>query len=58
MRIEKLECMLNLLFFSGNVGQLFGLDGWSFHHRIAEEYGAVCKVYGLLGVRPLLRLCN
>lgn len=39
-----------LLFDLGNLRQLFSRTGWDFTNQISHKYGAVVKLYGMLGV--------
>ncbi|KAJ7209382.1 cytochrome P450 [Mycena haematopus] len=40
-------------FWTGNFGQIYSVDGWAFHQQLAEKYGGVVRVDGLLGEKQL-----
>lgn len=40
----------------GNLEEFFSRDGCAFQDRIAEAYGPVVKINGLLGVRTCISI--
>ncbi|KAL0958366.1 hypothetical protein HGRIS_000507 [Hohenbuehelia grisea] len=38
---------------TGNLAQIFDVNGWAFHHHIADTYGGVVKIHGICGDKQL-----
>ncbi|TRM60984.1 cytochrome P450 [Schizophyllum amplum] len=38
---------------TGNFQQLYSVDGWGFHNKLATEYGPIVRLTGVLGERQL-----
>ncbi|KAF8206528.1 cytochrome P450 [Mycena galopus ATCC 62051] len=43
----------SLSFWTGNLKDIYSFDGWKFHHELAEKYGGVARIDGLLGEKQL-----
>ncbi|KAJ7364065.1 cytochrome P450 [Mycena albidolilacea] len=39
--------------WTGNLKELFNVNGWDFHHELGEKYGGVVRIDGLLGEKQL-----
>ncbi|KAJ7363957.1 cytochrome P450 [Mycena albidolilacea] len=40
-------------FWTGNLKELYSLNGWDFHRELGEKYGGVVRINGLLGEKQL-----
>lgn len=41
-------------FLSGNIVQLFDIDGWEYHRHVLDRYGRAARITGAFGERLLL----